>query len=184
MSNFHFFSKLILESKFFYKTANFQTISTLFLDDFSCHIPPAQVDWMNLQRLRDNLTCTPAVECHIDGPFEKDSILRFIERTNEYTQIPIPYESYIPLRIIAELFPVIIHMLLNIAIIIATRETSVGRGNVGHQWVFYPIGVLVFASVIGLINHALPSDVDNFFVPILVFAVTMLICAVVVLLSK
>lgn len=136
---------------------------------------------MNLQRLRENSTCTPAVECHINDPYGHDSILRFIERTTKYAGTPASYEVYFPLRIIAELFPVIIHMLLNLAIIITTRETSVGRGNVGHQWAFYPIGVLVFASVIGLINHAL--DVEAYVVPIAVFAVTMIVCAVLVLFS-
>ena len=132
---------------------------------------------------RENFTCTPAVECHISDPFGKESILRFIDRTQKYSGEPVPYEVYVPLRVIAELFPVIIHMLLNIAIIIATRETSIGRGNVGHQWAFYPIGLLVFASVIGLLNHAFADDTNRYLIPILTFSITMFICAIVVLFS-
>ncbi|CAG9812233.1 unnamed protein product [Chironomus riparius] len=154
------------------------------LESFNCQVPEQQVQWMKLLNFaRENFTCTPAVECHISDPFGKESILRFIDRTQKYSGEPIPYEVYVPLRVIAELFPVIIHMLLNIAIIIATRETSIGRGNVGHQWAFYPIGLLVFASVIGLLNHAFADDTNRYLVPILTFSITMFICAIVVLFS-
>ncbi|XP_070508871.1 uncharacterized protein SP1173 [Chironomus tepperi] len=156
------------------------------LESFNCHVPEQQIKWMEvIHKIRSNYTCTPAVECHISNPFEKESILRYIERTYKYTGQTIPYNVYILLRVIAELFPVIIHMLLNIAIIIATRETSVGRGNIGQQWAFYPIGLIVFATFIGLINHTIDHAEQDYryFVPILTFSITMFICAVVVLLS-
>lgn len=153
------------------------------LEYFSCHVPQNQIKFMEIQRLKDNLSCTPAVECHISDPYDEDSILHYIERTTKYSGVPVPYEEYVTLRIIAEIFPAIIHMLLNVAIIVATRENSSGRGNIGNQWAFYPIGVLVFASIIGLINHSLPLDIDNYIVPIAVFAISMFICAVVVLFS-
>lgn len=139
-----------------------------------------QVVWMNMIHLHKNQTCAVTTECMIEDPFSPDSLLRYINRDTE-PEVSLQFDLYLGLRIIAELFPVIIHMLLNIAIIIATRETSTGRGNVGHQWVFFPIGVLVFASVIGLINHAI--DIEQHIVPIIVFSVTMFICAVVVLFS-
>jgi hypothetical protein len=140
---------------------------------------------MNHIRAIKNQTCTtPAVECHIAEPFKSSSILSVIRRIEHFRGIELQYDHYVTLRIIAELFPVIIHMLLNVAVIVATRETSVGRGNVGHQWAFYPIGVLVFASVIGLVNHVLPGDVDAYVVPILTFSITCFVCAVIVLFSR
>lgn len=130
-------------------------------------------------RSKENVShCSPAIECLIEDAHGSGSILEEA-RTVVYQQVP--YESYFPIRIIAEIFPIIIHMLLNIAIVIATRETSVGRGNIGHQWAFYPIGVLVFSSVLGLINHAVGTD--QFLIPMIVFPVTMFICAIVVLFS-
>jgi hypothetical protein len=136
--------------------------------------------WMNAINRKDNenYTCSPAVECDVYNPYEKSSILRFEGLSAD----PVQYKLYITLRIIAELFPVILHMLLNIAIIIATRETSIGRGNVGHQWVYYPLGVLAFASLIAILNHAI-DKVEPFFIPILVFSITCFVCAVVVLFS-
>lgn len=132
-------------------------------------------------RLKDNASaCVPAVECLIESRNDNANLLKE-KRTVVYHEVP--YDSYYPLRIIAEIFPIIIHMLLNIALIIATRETSIGRGNVGHQWAFYPIGVLVFSSALGLVNHLIPDTVQPFFVPIIVFSITMFVCAIVVLFS-
>lgn len=138
---------------------------------------------MNTLHFHKNVVCTVTTECMIEDPFGKESLLRSINREEITPELPLQFDLYMTLRIIAEFFPVIIHMLLNIAIIIATRETSVGRGNVGHQWVFFPIGVLIFASVIGLINHTIPQDVEQYFVPIIVFSITMFVCAIVVLFS-
>lgn len=150
----------------------------------SCNIPAQQVEWMRiLQTVRNTSNCIPVVECHILDPYSPSSILSVIERAESFNETELQHDLYFTLRIIAEIFPVIIHMLLNIAIIVATRETSVGRGNVGIQWAFYPIGVLIFASVIGLINHAMPNDCDKYFAPILAFSISMFVCAFVVLLS-
>lgn len=143
-------------------------------------MPELQVSWMKHLRRREDPTssCSPSVECLIEDPHGQGSI---IEEETKIILSQVPYESYYPLRIIAEIFPLIIHMLLNISIVIATRETSVGRGNIGHQWAFYPIGVLVFASVLGLLNHAF--DFQQFYIPLIGFVITMFVCAIVVLFS-
>jgi hypothetical protein len=153
---------------------------SLFLDGFSCNVPERQVIWMKTIRKVQNITeCAPAIECLIKDPQQRGSILE-----NSILSIrdrEVPYDTYYTLRIIAEIFPIIIHMLLNISIVIATRETSVGRGNIGHQWAFYPIGVLVFASVLGVINHGV--ELERFLIPMIVFPITMFVCAIVVLFS-
>lgn len=134
---------------------------------------------MKTIRLKDNAShCTPAVECLIQGPHEIGSILE----KSAVNRDEVPFTSYLTIRAIAEIFPLIVHMLLNISIIIATRETSAGRGNVGLCLAYYPIGVLVFSAAIGIANHLIPHSVNTFFVPIITFAVTMLICAIVVVL--
>lgn len=148
-----------------------QKLKLFFKDGFGCNVPQLQIEWMKHIRIRN--VCAPAIECMLKDP--QDSILQNINKD-------VPYNSYYTLRIIAELFPIIIHMLLNISIVIATRETSVGRGNIGHQWAFYPIGVLVFASVLGVINHGV--ELKSFLIPMIVFPVTMFLCALVVLFSR
>jgi hypothetical protein len=152
----------------------------VFSGCFSGNVPERQVTWMKMIRKPLNVSeCAPAIECLVKDPQERGSILE-----NSILSIidkEVPYEYYYTIRIIAEIFPIIIHMLLNICIVIATRETSVGRGNIGHQWAFYPIGVLVFASVLGVINHGF--DVESFYIPMIVFCVTMFVCAIVVLFS-
>lgn len=130
-------------------------------------------------RVKENIShCSPAVECLIENPHGVGSML---EKGSVVIVNELPYVSYYTIRIFAELFPIIIHMLLNIAIVIATRETSVGRGNIGHQWAFYPIGVLIFASILGVLNHAV--TIDQFIIPFITFSITMFICAIVVLFS-
>lgn len=142
-------------------------------------MPERQVAWMHLLRARNNISqCSPAIECLIEDAHEVGSIL---EETKIIVLQQVPHESYYPLRIIAEIFPIIIHMLLNISIVIATRETSIGRGNIGHQCAFYPIGVLAFASILGLVNHAV--TIDQFIIPMVTFCVTMFVCAIIVLFS-
>lgn len=124
--------------------------------------------------------CSAAVECLIKDPHKSGS---FLEEDETIVLQQVPYEFYYPLRIIAEIFPMIIHMLLNISIVVATRETSVGRGNVGHQLAFYPIGVLVFASILGLINHLVGRSIQQFLIPMITFCLTMFLCALTVLFS-
>jgi len=136
---------------------------------------------MRLLLVKENISdCSAYIECIVDLPYGKASIL---ERERSVYYKAAPFDLYVLLRVLAELFPVIIHMLLNISVIIATRETSIGRGNIGHQLAFYAVGVLVFASVIGLANHLFADDIEQFLIPIATFAVTMFVGAVVVLFS-
>lgn len=140
-------------------------------------MPEEQIKWM--KTVRNVSECTQAIECIVKNPLKKGSILE-----NSILSV-IDKEalrsSYYTIRIIAEVFPIIIHMLLNISIIIATRETSIGRGNVGHQLSFYPMGVLTFASILGLLNHGI--ELEKFLIPMITFPITMFICAIVVLFS-
>ncbi|CRL08087.1 CLUMA_CG020920, isoform A [Clunio marinus] len=145
------------------------------LASISCNIPERQITWMRLQRKIYNETheCIPAIDCNIGESFGGKNLLNIFYE--------VPYTSYTTLRIIAEIFPILIHMILNIMIIVATRETSTGRGNVGHQLAFYPMGVLVFGSILGITNHL--HALEPFFIPIITFCCTMFVSAFVVLFS-
>lgn len=54
------------------------------------------------------------------------------------------------IRIIADLFPVSIITLLNTAIIIATRETSTGRADVGRQLAWGALGWFLFVLILAV----------------------------------
>lgn len=79
----------------------------------------------------------------------------------------------------AEIFPAAAVTLLNAAIIIATRETSAGRGDVGRQLSWGSFGWALFPLIIGLAGvHG------ELLVSVIVFAVCMLIAALILLLAK
>lgn len=126
--------------------------------------------------VKNSSQCVPMVECEVLKPHEEQSIL-----ADSSCYAKKPFNSYVTLRLLAELFPVTIHVLLNVATIVATRETSIGRSNVGHQLAFNAIGVLVFATLLGSINHVV--DVATYVIPIITLSIAFLLAAVVVLLS-
>lgn len=69
--------------------------------------------------------------------------------------------------------------LLNAAIIIATRETSTGRGDVGRQLAWGSLGWAIFPLIIGLAGvHG------DLLVPVIIFTVAMLAVAVTIILAK
>lgn len=87
--------------------------------------------------------------------------------------------SYLIIRSVADILPATAVMLLNTAIIIATRETSSGRGDVGRQLAWASLGWAVFPLVLGLCGvHG------ELIVSVSVFAVCMLVAAIVLLLAK
>lgn len=86
---------------------------------------------------------------------------------------------HLVLRSIGDLFIAAAITLLNTAIIIATRETSSGRGDVGRQLAWASLGWAVFPLVLGLCGvHG------ELLCAVCVFAVCMLVAATVLLLAK
>lgn len=93
--------------------------------------------------------------------------------------VQVTFWSYLVIRCVADIFPAAAVTLLNTAIIIATRETSTGRGDVGLQMVWASLGWAVFPLVLGLVGiHG------ELLVPVIVFAVCWLLAAVVLLVAK
>lgn len=87
--------------------------------------------------------------------------------------------SYLIIRSLADIFPAAAITLLNAAIIIATRETSTGRGDVGLQLVSASVGWALFPLILGLIGiHG------ELIIPLIVFVICWLSAAVVLLLAK
>lgn len=87
---------------------------------------------------------------------------------------------YLWFRSFGDLFALATITLLNAAIIIATRETSTGRGDVGHQIVWASIGFGLFAPIIGAIG---PHS-TSYTIPFIVFIVMSVVGALVLLIAK
>lgn len=86
---------------------------------------------------------------------------------------------YLLIRSVGDLFAAAAITLLNTAIIIATRETSSGRGDVGRQLVWASVGWALFPLVLGLCGvHA------ELFVSVAALCVCSLVAVVVLLCAK
>lgn len=89
------------------------------------------------------------------------------------------YWSYLAIRIVADLFPVSIITLLNAAIIVATRETSTCRADVGPQLAWGAFGWFLFVSLLGIAG--VHSDIT---VPVCICIVAWITAAIVLLFAK
>ena len=72
------------------------------------------------------------IECEIHDPYKNSE--SFLTDTRCFKIIGNDSEVfllYLIIRSLADLFMIAAHSLINVAIVVATRETSVGRGNIG-----------------------------------------------------
>lgn len=83
------------------------------------------------------------------------------------------------IRSLADIFPVSIIVLLNTAIIIATRETSSGRSEIGQQLTWGAIAWAIFPSILAICGIH-----DDIFVPVIICAVLWAIAALILLLPN
>lgn len=90
--------------------------------------------------------------------------------------------TYLIIRCLADMFPTAAIALLDAAIIIATRETSSGRGDFGRQMAWGSLGWAIFAPIVGAIGQTPDSPV--YLIPIIVCVVLMVIAAIIILLAR
>lgn len=89
------------------------------------------------------------------------------------------YWTYLLIRAIADIFPVSIIVLLNTAIIIATRETSTGRSEIGRQLAWGALAWGIFPLILGAVGiHG------DLFVPVIVCIVLWVIAALILLFNR
>lgn len=87
--------------------------------------------------------------------------------------------SYLAIRSVADIFPVSIIVLLNTAIIIATRETSTGRSEIGRQLVWGAVAWAIFPSILAICGiHG------EILVPVIICVVLWVIAALILLLPN
>lgn len=90
---------------------------------------------------------------------------------------------YLALRSIADIFPTTAVTLLDAAVVIATRETSCGRGDVGRQLAFGSLGFAVFGPLTGYLTILAEGNPPSYYLPITMFSVMMIISAFIALFS-
>jgi hypothetical protein len=82
---------------------------------------------------------------------------------------------------LADMWPTAALALLGAACVIATRETSLGRGDVGRQLAFGTLGLAIFPPLAGLAAEEFESP---FVVPFVMHAVFMLIGALILIFDR
>lgn len=93
--------------------------------------------------------------------------------------IVVTYWSYLTVRAIADIFPVSIIVLLNTAIIIATRETSTGRSELGRQLAWGALAWVIFPLILGV--SGIHGDL---LIPVIVCIILWAIAAIILIFSK
>ncbi|KAL3266015.1 hypothetical protein HHI36_010204 [Cryptolaemus montrouzieri] len=136
--------------------------------DFSCRMPKEVIN--NLTS--ENIDCEPVIACEIHWPYNNTNSL--LERSQcGYDNIS--YYLYILIRSIADIFPVAALVLIDTAIVIATRETSTGRGDVGKQFAAGALGLAIFPPLVAWIGDG------TYLAAIITFTILMVIAAIILL---
>lgn len=137
-------------------------------NDFYCRVGP-QFEKI-YQKSNVTSTCNQRVRCAIDNPFNSSNSI-FIEPSCKRDDST--FWIYLFVRGIGDIFPVAALVLLDAAVVIATRETSTGRGDAGKQFAAGALGFAIFPAIIGAVDVEL--------VTFIVFTVLMIIAALILI---
>ncbi|XP_037297227.1 uncharacterized protein LOC115452751 [Manduca sexta] len=144
-----------------------------------CLVPPERL----ADIMKDDEECTPAVRCQVLDPYdEPDGVLADAECRLVIGDPAATFWTYLFIRILADIWPTAGLALLGAACVIATRETSLGRGDVGRQLAFGTLGLAIFPPLAGLAIDQMPEN--PYLVPFVMHAVFMLIGALILLLDS
>lgn len=118
------------------------------------------------------MNCRPVVKCNIHDPYNSsDSLLK----VSQCGYNNISFYLYLFIRSFGDLFTAAAVALLGASVVIATRETSTGRGDVGKQFAAGALGLAIFAPIIGG-----PAE-GHFLVALLSFVVLFVLAALILL---
>ncbi|XP_068628197.1 uncharacterized protein SP1173 [Battus philenor] len=146
---------------------------------FQCLVPEDRLSEINTR----DAYCRPAVRCQVLDPYdEPDGVLSDAECRLVVGDPAYTFWTYFVLRAIADIWPTAGLALLGAACVIATRETSLGRGDVGRQLAFGTIGLAIFPPLAGLAAEQMPDS--PYLVPFVLHAVFMLIGAIILLVDS
>ncbi|XP_050299999.1 uncharacterized protein LOC126738620 [Anthonomus grandis grandis] len=134
--------------------------------EFSCRIPD-QVT-ANLQKDFSE-DCKPVLVCEIQDPYNNtDSLLK----RSQCGYDNISFWLYLFIKSFGDVFIAAAVTLLGTAVVIATRETSTGRGDIGKQIACGALGFGLFAPIIGGVADG------RFFEGIICFTVLMALAVI------
>ncbi|XP_035728364.1 uncharacterized protein LOC118444310 isoform X1 [Vespa mandarinia] len=143
---------------------------------FDCRIPPE----LETRMAEYNQTCT--IECDLKDPYvTPGSVLTESQCSQPSGLAELTFWTYLVIRSIADIFPTTAVALIDAAIVIATRETSSGRGDVGRQLAFGSIGFAIFGPLTGYLSTLLQGANTIYYLPILIHAGLMLFVAIIAL---
>ena len=89
--------------------------------------------------------------------------------------------SYFTLRVIADIFPLAVIVLLDTAILIATRDPVSSRGDVGHQLAWASLGWAIFAPIVSIDFF---DNATDYFIPFIVGIILIVLSALILLFSR
>ncbi|XP_060531100.1 uncharacterized protein LOC132704840 isoform X2 [Cylas formicarius] len=139
-----------------------------FDDQFGCRIPASVADELK----KGNEDCRPMVVCEIHDPYNNtDSLLR----RSQCGFDNIGFWLYLTFKSLGDLFVAAAVALLGTAVVIATRETSTGRGDIGKQFAVGALGLGIFAPIVGGVFGGRFFEAIVFFTVLLVLAVLILL---------
>lgn len=148
----------------------FMTLFFFFAaDKFHCRITPEI--YKNLTK-DGTVDCRPVVKCNIYDAYNSTNSLLKVSQCG-YNNIS--FYLYLFIRSIGDIFTAAAVALLAAAVVIATRETSTGRGDVGKQFAAGALGLAVFAPIIGG-----PAE-GHFIVALLSFVILFVLAALILL---
>nr|XP_026491085.1 uncharacterized protein LOC113397135 [Vanessa tameamea]XP_026491086.1 uncharacterized protein LOC113397135 [Vanessa tameamea] len=133
-----------------------------------------------LAALGAGAACRAAVRCQVLDPYDEpggvlaDAECRLVVGDPTYS-----FWTYFVIRIFADIWPTAALALLGAACVIATRETSLGRGDVGRQMAFGTLGLAIFPPLAGFAATQMPDT--PYLVPFLMHAIFMVIGAIILL---
>lgn len=139
------------------------------------------------ERIKDpnNNSCIPVIQCDVDDPYDApNSVLAESQCLQVIGDPTTTFWSYLFLRSVADIFPTSAITLLDAAVIIATRETSTGRGDVGRQLAWGTLGFSLFAPLVGFVTQHCMPPTPAYAIAIIMFAVFMAIAALILIFAK
>ncbi|XP_078039147.1 uncharacterized protein LOC144471193 isoform X2 [Augochlora pura] len=141
---------------------------------FACRIPPE----LKARMAEVGQICT--IECDLIDPYIlPDSVFAEsqCERTEDWSYLV--FWTYLAIRSVADIFPTTAVVLIDAAVVIATRETSCGRGDVGRQLAFGSLGFAIFGPLTGYLCTLVENLNSFYYLPIALHATMMVLAALV-----
>ncbi|XP_077262016.1 uncharacterized protein LOC143897311 isoform X2 [Temnothorax americanus] len=143
---------------------------------FACRIPPD----LEVKMAEFNQSCS--IECDLVDPYTLPGnvlVKSQCQRTGDWTEAA--FWMYLFVRSVADIFPTTAVALIDAAVVIATRETSCGRGDVGRQLAFGSLGFALLGPLSGYLSTLTCDIGPAYWLPLVLHAALMILAAVVAL---